>query len=141
MAFYVDSCIYLNLWKREECNDKLFWKIATNFFERVQKTGEIIYISPFVMKELSFRLNTSTLQCRLGEIRSSSMFENIEANRDDYKEARRLESASEFEISFFDCMHVVLARRMGAVLVTRDNKLLDFAYIFCSVGRPEDFCE
>jgi len=139
MAFYVDSCIYLNLWKMEVRNGVAFWKLAKDFFERVQRAGEIIYISPFVMKELSFKFDTNTLQYGLEEIRRSSIFENIDASRDDYKEARRLESASGFEISFFDCMHVALAKRIGAILVTRDNKLIDFASGFCTVGRPESF--
>ncbi len=139
MVFYVDSCIYLNLWKREERTGVKFWKFAQDFFERVQESGGTIYISPFVFKELSFRFDTDTLQHRLEEIRRSSMFENIDACSDDYREARRLESASGFEISFFDCMHTALAKRLGAALVTRDNKLLDFAGGFCAVGRPESF--
>jgi len=139
MAFYVDSCIYLNLWKKEERGEVKFWKLAEDFFKRVQKAEQIIYISPFVMKELSFRFDTNTLRYRLEEIRRSSIFENVEASRDDYREARRLESASGFEISFFDCMHMALAKRIGAILVTRDNKLLDFASGFCTVGRPENF--
>src|SRR3989338_3191516 len=52
MEFYVDSCIYLNLWQKEE----KWWKFALNFFEAAERRGDVIYYSGFVLKELNFVL-------------------------------------------------------------------------------------
>ena len=138
MTFYVDSCIYLNLWKREERGKVKFWKLAENFFERVEKTHDTIYVSSFVLKELCFAHDVSNLQQKIDNIRNSQLFKGVSAGSNDYSEARRFESVAQFEISFFDCMHIALAKRIGAILVTRDKKLLNFARELCLVSKPED---
>ncbi len=138
MIFYVDSCIYLNLWKMEVRNGVAFWKLAQNFFEHVKATNDSILISSFVLKELCFARDVKDLQEKIKDIRRSQLFRGVAAISDDYSEARRLESVARYELSFFDCMHIAMARRVGAMLVTRDNKLLSFARGLCLVSKPED---
>jgi predicted nucleic acid-binding protein len=53
--------------------------------------------------------------------------------------ARRLEKEFNYEISFFDCLHVVLARKEKAILITRDEKLIMFGSKYCKVSKPEKF--
>jgi len=138
VTFYVDSCIYLNLWKREERNGVAFWKFAKNFFEHIEKSQDVIYISSFILKELCFAQDVNDLQEKIVNIRHSQLFKGVAADSNDYANARRMESSAKFEISFFDCMHIALAKRIGATLITRDKKLLSFARGLCLVSKPED---
>ena len=38
-----------------------------------------------------------------------------------------MEELYEFDISFYDLVHLVIAKRIGATLVTRDRKLIEVA--------------
>lgn len=139
MAFYVDSCIYLNLWQKEESNEKQFWRYALQFFDAVERAKEIIFFSGFVLKELSFILHPEEFLLKKQIFTDDARFKRIIATNGDYNTARKFESEAHFEISFFDCMHLVLAKRANAVLITRDKKLTDFALSKdCLVAKPED---
>jgi len=139
MPFYVDSCIYINLWQAE-INRKYqpLWKFALDFLEHVEKLNEVIYVSGFVVKELGFVLELEEFKQKIVLFEDESRFKRVIATQEDYEAGRRLESASNFDISFYDCMHVVLSRRLNAILITRDNKLLDFARNYCQTARPEE---
>ena len=51
--FYVDSCIYINLWQKEGNKrfGKPYWKIAKEFFEKYNNNS-MFYYSGFLLKEL-----------------------------------------------------------------------------------------
>jgi len=54
-SYYVDSCIYLNLWKKEvDKQGNLLWKFAEEFFEKLEDEETVIYYSGYLLKELSF---------------------------------------------------------------------------------------
>ena len=50
--YYIDTCIYLNLWQKEEINGIKLWKYAKNFLERIDKKSGMVYYSGFIFKEL-----------------------------------------------------------------------------------------
>jgi predicted nucleic acid-binding protein len=50
-----------------------------------------------------------------------------------------MESILNYEISFYDIIHMIIASKTGAILVTRDRKLLESAKKFSIVAhRPEE---
>ncbi len=55
---YVDSCIWLNLFKKEGDATKgiPYWQSAKEFIEKVENDEDIILVSTIVIKELSFKL-------------------------------------------------------------------------------------
>ncbi len=138
MSFYVDSCIYLNLWQIEESPaGKKLWKCALDFFEYAERENMVICFSGFVLKEIEFVLAEGEFEKRK-KLFQNERLKKIIAAPENYEEARKLESASGFSISFFDCMHIVLANKSRSILITRDNKLIDFALAYCRVAKPED---
>jgi len=138
VAYYVDTCIYLNLWQKEESNSGLpFWKYAKDFFEKCEKEGKNFFYSGFVLKELNFVLGEKEFAGKR-HLFSQPFFKKVIAYEEDYDKARRIESESFFEVSFFDCMHVVLANKSSSILVTRDRKLIELAEKYCTVARPEE---
>ncbi len=136
MSCYIDTCIYLNLWQKEESGAKKFWLIAEEFFKRCDAEKSTIIYSGFVRKELQRIAPEAFARNKL--IFTGDRFNKITASSEDYSAARALESASNFSISFFDCMHIVLTIKVGAILVTRDRALIEFAVQRCRVARPEE---
>lgn len=139
MYYYVDSCIWLNLWQKEESNNGiLYWKIAKDFLERVRNSANSSLVSSgFVIKELKYQIPDERLfNERLLTLKRFCTL--VRATNDDYALARKFEAEFGFEISFFDCMHAAISKRMGYVLVTRDRKLIQFSKKYIKVIRPED---
>lgn len=132
----------MNLFKKEgdPSKGKPYWEIAEEFINKIHSSDdkEIAY-SNLVLREIELKLNDNHL---FNEKQSLIMQEAesifITAERTDYAFARKLESESEYTISFYDCMHISICRRHGFVLVTRDKKLLEFAKRYITAAKPED---
>lgn len=140
MKFYVDTNIYLNIWKKEGDASKgiPYWKLAKDFFDKVEKEGSTIVFSGLIIKELKYKLTNEQFEEKQKLLEST--YQRIEVIQEDYINARKLESKSGFDISFYDCLHIAICKRLGLVLVTRDSLLLGFAKsegLKC--GKPEDF--
>lgn len=140
MKFYVDTNIYLNLWKKERDEGKgiPYWKLAKDFIDKVEKEGSTIFFSSLILKELKHKLTDEQFEEKSDLLKS--MCEKIDVAEEDYKNARKLESKYNFEISFYDCLHISICKRLALVLVTRDALLLSAANkenIKC--GKPENF--
>jgi predicted nucleic acid-binding protein len=141
MAVYVDTCVYLNLWKRERGYfGRPHWRIAKEFFDHMYASGNVVVYSGMVLKELKHKAPQLYEQKR-ETFNDPSHFNRIIVMDSHYERARLLESESRFSISFFDCMHIVLAKASDAVLVTRDRKLLAFAKGRCVAVRPEELLQ
>ena len=140
-SFYVDSCIWLNLFKEEGYPSKgvPYWKIAKDFIEEIifSKNDEIVYTG-FVLKELKYKLDGDTFNEKLLFLKSEEKFKFIKATEEDYSFARKLESESHYEISFFDCLHISVCKRLNFILVTRDEQLINFAKNHIEVNKPEN---
>jgi len=139
--FYVDACIYLNLWQ-EEGDEKLgipYWKSAKDFFERYDHDDSVIYYSGFLLKELRFILTGREFNKKSRLFRQSPNFKKIFMSTEEYNQARRIESELNYEISFFDIIHMLLARKSNSILVTRDKKLLGIAGEYSVIAKkPEE---
>lgn len=141
-SFYVDSCIWLNLFKKEGDPAKglPYWKIAEEFIAKVlfSEDKEIVY-SGHILKEIQFKLcNEELFKDRLDFIGGEEKFRRIDVTKEDYAFARKLESESDFGISFYDCIHIAVCSRLNLVLVTRDNDLMEFAKKHIIADKPEN---
>jgi len=120
----------LNLFKKEGDPSKgvPFWRLAKEFIERVMFSmdDEIVY-SGIVLRELQIKLDEAVFEEKRRWFAEESKFVKVEVVNDDKVEARKLESTYEFDISFYDLLHLVLVKRLGLTLVTRDRQLLDVA--------------
>jgi len=141
-SFYVDTCIYLNLWQKEG-NERVgipYWKLAKDFFEKLDNENTATYYSGFLLKELKFILKEEEFSKKRILFNSSPNFKKISLSYDEFVRARRIESKLNFEISFYDIIHLLLAKKTSSILVTRDKKLLETAKKYgVKAGKPEDF--
>lgn len=121
-SYYVDSCVYLNLWYD---NDYDKHQIAKSFFQNTKSRGNVIYYSGFVLKEIRNYINTRFQTKRL--MFDNAKFIMLQINNEEYETAKDLEAKFKYEISFYDIIHTLLAKRKGAILITNDNKLIHHA--------------
>lgn len=62
----------------------------------------------------------------------------IKTQPEDYDLARKFESKEKFKISFYDYLHIAIAKRLNIPLITRDKELIEFAKKYIEVFKPED---
>jgi predicted nucleic acid-binding protein len=124
--FYVDTCVYLNLYKKEvSLTGRPLWKYAADFFRRV---GNRIVYSELVERE--FVQKTGALFVRRGR--------KVSTLPEDLALAEVLLEEFGHRIGGKDCIHIVLARKCGAILVTRDRALLECASKYVAASLPEN---
>lgn len=126
-SFYVDTCVYLNLWKKEvDENGEKLWLYAKNFFELAEKTHSKIYYSGFILKEMLFLLSTNEyLEKR--EFFEDSLFEKIVLTEEEYKKAVKIKNKIISDCSLFDIIHISLAKKTNSILITHDRELIIMA--------------
>ena len=133
--YYVDSCIWLNLFKKEGDSTKgiPYWKLAKDFIEKVEEQNEKIIVSTIVLKELYFTTKDefSKIQRFFKEL---EYIDIIKTSPEDYTLARKWEQ----ELSFYDYLHVAITKRLNIILITRDEDLIKFAKTQVKVFKPED---
>ncbi len=127
--FYVDTCIYFNLWQKEveKKTGLKLWKLAQRFFEKAEEKSFTICYSGFILKELSYILTSEEFHKKRVMFESSPNFLRLTLSREEFEEARRIEQDIRSKISFFDIIHILLAKKSNSVLVTRDKKLIETA--------------
>lgn len=129
MRYYVDTSIWLNLFKKEGDPTKgvPYWQLAKEFLERVMfsEQDEIVY-SGIILRELQIKLGDKYHEKR-EFLEGEQKFVNVEVLQEDKVFARTLESHYNFEVSFYDVLHLAIAKRLNLVLVTRDAQLLEIA--------------
>lgn len=63
----------------------------------------------------------------------------LELSDDEFKQARKIESDLRYEVSFYDIIHMILAKKSRSVLITRDRKLIAAAGQYgITAKRPEE---
>ncbi|MDI3544328.1 MAG: hypothetical protein PWQ28_609 [Candidatus Woesearchaeota archaeon] len=141
-SFYVDACIYLNLWKKEgdETKGVPYWKIAKDFLKKIDDNNITIYYSGFLLKEIKYVIGDKLFNEKRRLFDSSPNFKKINISSKELNEVRKIESESNFEISFFDIIHMILSRKTNSILITRDEKLLELSKKYSvEAHRPENF--
>jgi predicted nucleic acid-binding protein len=137
--YYLDSCIWLNLFKKEGDASKgmPYWEIALNFIEDVEDKEGKIYVSTIVLKELQYILGDK-FQKIMNYFQDTDFIQIIKTKREDYDLARKFENEDNSKISFYDYLHVAIVNRLGCIFVTRDRDLLNFSKDKIKADLPEN---
>ena len=132
--YYVDSCIWLNLFKKETRKGVKYWKFARDFIDNYK---DKLIISTIVLKELSFVLDKKFEIVRefFNDYKELSI---VKTRSVDYDFARFLERKHDFTLSFYDFLHIAIAKRLDVCLVTRDKDLIRIARCHVKVVKPEE---
>ncbi len=128
MIYYLDTCIWLNIFKKE----KKFWKQAYNIIQ-----NNNLIVSTIVLKELKFTLKNK-FNIVLDFFKEDDYIDLIKTTNEDYNLARNFENEDFFKLSFYDYLHVAICVRNKFHLITRDYDLIKFAKKKIKVNKPED---
>ena len=137
-SHYLDTCIWLNLFKKEGDEKKgiPYWKLAKDFIEQVEDDNEIIIVSTITLKELTFKLGDKFDGVK-EFFQESDFIHIIKTVPEDYNQARAWEQEHQ-HLSFYDYLHVAIAKRLNVPLITRDKDLMEFSKEYVEVFKPED---
>lgn len=123
MDYYIDTCVWLNIFNVNEINTKES-KYSKELIEKIlfSKKHKILY-SGFILKELEFKLKKD-YEKKKNWFKTEPNMIFIKATEKIYDSARKLEKENNYKISFFDYMHITLAKETNSILITRDKDLL-----------------
>jgi predicted nucleic acid-binding protein len=128
MKLYLDTCIWLNLLKKE----RGVWEAV---IELLCMSSQV-YVSTIVLKELSYVLGKDFLFVR-NQLRVYPAVIFCKTTREDYSRARDFE-LQHGAISFYDYLHIAIAKRLGCPLITRDKDLRIFGKSVTTTLHPND---
>lgn len=137
--YYLDTCIWLNLFKKEvSLTEKIpYWKIVLDIIESIVKANGIIYVSTIVLKELYF-ISPENFKQITRYFKQSDFIKLIKTTPEDYNLARTFEKEDGAKISFYDYLHIAIVKRLSCVFVTRDKDLIKFSENKINVTVPEN---
>ena len=128
MKLYLDTCIWLNLFKKE----KDYWRDTKKLLEDYKE----IYVSTIVLKEMQFVIPKKFLAIK-DEFQKDDTIHIIKTTTKDYDMARHFE-LQHASLSFYDYLHVAIAKRLNAILITRDRDLYNFSKNIVSTKFPKE---
>ncbi len=136
--YYLDTCIWLNLFKKETGpeKNKPYWKSARNFIEKVEENNEKIIVSSIALKEIYFVARNKFKPIK-DFLKESECVKIIKTYPEDYDLARKWEKEDN-SLSFYDYIHIAIAKRLNLNLITRDEELIIFAKKHVKVSKPEE---
>lgn len=129
--YYVDTCIWLNLFNKEQTKVQGLpvWKIAELFLEQHK---ENIIASEFISLEIVSKGKEDHLE----NLEKYAIFIIISAKEQSL--GREIESKEKYNLSFFDCMHLAIAKTRDYILITRDKELLQRGKKYVTTVKPEE---
>ena len=137
-SYYIDSCIYLNLWQKERSGaGKPLWKITKDFLGKIEEDNTIIYYSGFLLKELSYILTKNEFIKKRLMFKSTPNFKKLKLTSNEYELAKNIDAKN--KIGFYDTIHLLLTKKSNSILITRDKKLLKLAKKYkITAKKPEE---
>ena len=127
-SYYVDTCIYINLWKKEvDETGKPLWLLAKKFFEFADQNNLKIFYSGFILKEFLFLLSAEEYLNKREFIEYNPLFEKTILTKEEYKEATKLKNKLNTDCSLYDLIHLRLTKKTNSILITQDRELLELA--------------
>jgi len=140
-SYYIDSCIWLNLFQKEgdSRKGKPYWLIAEDFIKSViVSENSQIACSSAILREIQSKLDSKSYACQRKWMNSDAKIMLLKINSSDVEFAHKLESELNYDISYYDCLHIAICMRLGLVLITRDKKLLKIASKYVPALKPEE---
>ncbi|MDD3083410.1 MAG: PIN domain-containing protein [Candidatus ainarchaeum sp.] len=124
MRIYLDTCIWLNIFNKNEKNEE--FNESKKLIEKLlfEKKFDIFY-SGFILKEMQFKLSETEFLKKRDFFRNEKII-FLKATNEDYNLARKFEIDNNYKISFFDYLHTSICINNNLILITRDKKLLVF---------------
>lgn len=125
IMYYIDTCIYPNLWKKERDEEGIdLGDIAKRFFEKIERENIIVIYSDFLEKELRSKLSEEEINKKWMFFKNQENFREVQLEKKEKNLAREIEMELDYSLGFYDIIHMILVKKTNAILITRDKNLL-----------------
>ena len=131
---YVDSNIWLDYWLDRTVNITPIGCFAERMLERATDCEFTLIVSDFILKEIESNMKTSA-ETNMSAFRKIGKLNIIRVDGSTFQNAKEL--ASKRDIPIHDAVHALMAKKIGAILVTRDKHFGELEDIIVS-KRPEE---
>jgi predicted nucleic acid-binding protein len=134
MDYYVDSCIWIDLFEDRTDGLRPLGEFAFCFFKKCLSSKSKIYFSELVFEELSNYISKKEIENIIKDYSEIVIFVNYSDEQKSFakKLTKRVNS-----IHFSDALHAVIAKKYNCVLITRDNHFNELSF-FVKVLAPEE---
>jgi len=119
MKYYIDTCIWIDLYENREDNFRPLGEFALQFLSYLN-CEDVIFYSKLTLKELRKKYSDKAIASIFEIVKDNLVF--IEFLEEDFVNSKIILSSG--LVHYSDAMHIALARRVSAVLVTRDKEIL-----------------
>lgn len=125
MSVYFDTCVWLTYLQDERYKNKFL-----DLLFDLKHTKTDIYVSTIVLKEISFKTDSKKFKSFFSIQPNIVFFKTV---LDDYNFGREIEDKVGYEISFYDCLHIAICKRLNLSLITSDKDLIKIARKYIEV--------
>lgn len=128
-SFYVDTCVYLNLWKKEKGSifGRPLWLITKKFLDKIISQNHTIYYSGFILKELLNKLSTEEYLNKRQFFEDNTLFRKVMLTKEEHEKAIAIKKNLQTNCSLSDIIHIMLAKKTNSILITQDKELLNLS--------------
>jgi len=133
--FYVDTCIWINIINKENYSNYIPIFVNSINCVKLLKEKHQIIISEIILKELDYKLNR--FQFIRNFLKDKRVILKVIISSD-IDLARIIEKENNYQIGFYDCIHISFCKRLNLCLITRDKELIKIAKIYIKVFTPEE---
>ncbi|MFC1733265.1 type II toxin-antitoxin system VapC family toxin [candidate division KSB1 bacterium] len=135
-SYYLDTCIWRDyLEERHTLSGRPLGEYAAKFFQKIIKSRDKILFSDSIIIELKRKYSLEEINQILNLLFLIGILNKIIITKDEFTEAKQLAIAREIPLG--DCLHAILARNHGAILVSQDKHILNNLSDIVKTRRPE----
>ena len=133
--YYIDTSIWRDFYENRKDRFRPLGEWALELFKKIiREKGEILY-TKLVITELSEKFNADEINKILQIAKDSGTLRYVETSCEQAKEALML--SKERGIPKGDCLHAIVARDNGAIMVARDRHFDELRHIV-EIKKPEE---
>jgi predicted nucleic acid-binding protein len=132
MKYYLDTAIWIDMHENRTDRFRPLGEWAFELLRKIRKEKHTVVYSDILIDELLRKYSRQEIQKIFG---IAQQLEKVITHKEQLKEAAKL--CKYLKIPWGDCLHAILARDSGAIMVTRDRH---FEQLHCIIKakKPED---
>jgi len=133
--YYIDTLIWRDYYENRKDRFRPLGEWAFEFFKKAMMEDCLIFYSDFVEDELRKDYDVKKIKEIFTVIDKIQLLKRVEVQPVQLKEAAKI--SKERNVPFGDALHAIIARDVGATVITRDHHFEDLQDI-ASSKKPED---
>ena len=133
--YYIDTLTWRDYYENRKDRFRPLGEWAFEFFKKAMREDCLIFYSDFVEDELRKDYDAKKIKEIFTVIDKIQLLKKVEVQPNQLKEAAKI--SKERNVPFGDALHAIIARDIGATVITRDHHFEDLQDIAPS-KKPED---